>query len=524
MTLHRRSLQLQQHSLVSVAAINLLLLAILSQPVLADSIFADGNLILVNPLQSSVIFISIIVSSVALEFIVGKVDFMTNKYLKVALSLFMEEVMVLGLVEVCLLTARSAISNIGPTMELEFNIVALTLVFMALLYGIISSALAVKLQSKGRDWRNFEWGRLEADAQHSTVEGLFKHGRTYFIILLRRSMRSNQTIREIPAVAFAVFLGRVERRYLRVIFDITFLSWGGLGLMVILNMCRSLIVGTDRLIWEVQSFILLVGYGTATASAILAFMVSRRLKRFLKDAIAAHHVTDAVVDARVTQLPADGALAFGSFGATLQLYKIFHLIMMWYLAMYVVVEAKLSYDGHGWYCILVAVEALIPVVVFYVRYPTSVFVPLIAVALGRHVNEDAIEGLKRGCNVDDSSSDDDDDIDEDDRFEKIAAAAGATQRMDSVRVGPALSRPLPSSSMATAINQQGGTIRLRHDNDDERIPCDDEVDDDFGTFHDGVPEDQAPPPGEPPRVMGVPPTNAMQKRKWNVKKLEPVFL
>lgn len=516
------SLHLVRPSSLSVVVV-LIILSLCSQPALADSIFADGNLILVNPLQSSVIFLCIIVSSVALEFIVGKVDFMTNKYLKVALSLFMEEVMVIGFVEVCLLTVRSAISNIGETMELEFNVVALTLVFMALLFGIISSALAVKLQSKGRDWRNFEWGRLEADAQHSTVEGLFKHGRTYFIILLRRSMRSNQTIREIPAVAFSVFLGRVEKKYLRVIFDITFMSWGGLGIMVILNMCRSLIVGTNQLIWEVQSFIVLVGYGTATASAILAFIVSRRLKRFLKEAITAHQAVDAVVDARVTQLPADGALAFNSFGATLQLYKVFHLIMMWYLAMYVVVEAKLSYDGHGWYCILVAVEALIPVVVFYVRYPTSVFVPLIAVALGRHVNEDAIEGLKKGCNLDDSSSEDDD-IDEDERCEKIAAAAGATQRMDAVRMGPAVSRPLPSSSMATAINQQGGTIRLRHDDDDERIPCDDEVDDDFGTFHDGVPEDQAPPPGEPPRVMGVPPTNAMQKRKWNVKTLEPVFL
>ncbi|CUI15609.1 membrane-associated protein, putative [Bodo saltans] len=453
------SLHLVRPSSLSVVVV-LIILSLCSQPALADSIFADALEILVNPLQSSVIFLCIIVSSVALEFIVGKVDFMTNKYLKVALSLFMEEVMVIGFVEVCLLTVRSAISNIGETMELEFNVVALTLVFMALLFGIISSALAVKLQSKGRDWRNFEWGRLEADAQHSTVEGLFNG------VDLSLSARINS-------------FGKCNR----------LLFW-----------------------WDMEQPLRRPFSHS-----------SRRLKRFLKEAITAHQAVDAVVDARVTQLPADGALAFNSFGATLQLYKVFHLIMMWYLAMYVVVEAKLSYDGHGWYCILVAVEALIPVVVFYVRYPTSVFVPLIAVALGRHVNEDAIEGLKKGCNLDDSSSEDDD-IDEDERCEKIAAAAGATQRMDAVRMGPAVSRPLPSSSMATAINQQGGTIRLRHDDDDERIPCDDEVDDDFGTFHDGVPEDQAPPPGEPPRVMGVPPTNAMQKRKWNVKTLEPVFL
>lgn len=495
----------------------------------ASGIFADGNLILVNPLQSSVIFLSIIISSVALEALVAQTDHMSNKYLKVALSLFMEEVMVLGLVEVCLLSVGASLSNIGETMALELNVVALTLVFMTLLFGIISSALAVKLQSKGRDWRNFEWGRLEADAQHSTVEGLFKQGRIWFVVLLGRTVRSNQIIREIPAVAFSVFLGRVEKKYLRTIFDITFLSWGGLGVMVVLNMCRSFLVGTDRLIWEVQTFIALVGYGTATASAILSFVTSRRLRRFFVHAIAASQSEDAVVDARVMQRPAEESLAFGSFEATLQLYKVFHLIMMWYLAMLVVVEAKLSYDAHGWYCFLVAVEAVIPVVVFYVRYPTSVFVPLIAVSLGRHVDEDAIEGLKRGCNVDDSSSDDDN-VDEEDRFEKLAAAAGATQRMDAVRMPPssrgggAGSRPLPRSGGVLQRSGNTASIHVRHDDDDERIPCEDEVDDNFGTFHDGVPEDQAPPPGDPPRLLGVPPTHAMEKRRWNVKKLEPVFL
>lgn len=482
----------------------------------AASLFVDGNLILTNPLQSSVIFVAIVVSSVVLEMVVHFLQRLDNKHLRVTMRLFMEEVTVLGLAEVGLLTVNFTVESLDSNSNTEFCIVALVLLYMTIAYGIINSCLAIALQANEKKWRTFEWGRLEATAHHSSVERLFAQGRRWFVVLLNRVVSSQrQTIKELPQVAFSAFIGRLERKYLRAIFDITFVSWGGLGVMVILNLCRQLIVGKDSLVAEVHSFILLVGYITTIVFVSLQYLVRHRLSRFF----SAIRMDDLNVDgaagtvssgplnqvAKKKEDACAAALLFGSFEITLQLYKVCHLIMLWYIAMYIVVVAELSYQAHEWFSFLVALEVIFPIVLFYWQFPKAIFVALMCVALGQHVDEDAVDTLKSGCALDSDSSSGSEEDEEDilERRAMLANNAAQTRRVDSVRVRPS-------------------TRNRTYDEPDEYTPCEDEPEESFGTFHDSVAEDQVP-PGDPARVMGVPPVGVLEKR-YKVKPLDPVFL
>lgn len=491
----------------------------------STSIFVEGNLILSYPLQSSIIFALIIVSSVGLEVVVAKLEELENKYLRVTLRLFREEVTVFGLAEVLLLTVKSGFS-LDPLIEQEISLIALVLVCMTFAYGIINSALAIVLQARGKAWRRFEWARLDADAHHDSQERLYKLGRKWFVELVTRLVaQQNKRIKEFPPVAFAVFMAKYERKYLKALFDITFVSWVGLGVAVVVNMGRSIIIG-ESVVWEVHSFILLFGYGSAITFFVMSLIVSTRLSSYLAKALSAEGFAMGIggPDTPTTT----SALLFDSFDVTLQLTKGFHLVMLWYVGYYIVVEAYLSYVAHGWFCFLVGIEALAPLVMFYAQLPSHMFVSLMCLSLGKHVDEDIVEELltKGIASANDlmNESSSDSDEEEDERLERtFAEASQRNQAAGSQQVSP-LGR-LGQQGMAVHHQQQLlGAHRpmLQQDEiDDERIPCEDEPAEGFGTFHDKAKDTV--PPGDPTRVMGVPPTNAMERR-WRIKPIEPVFL
>lgn len=505
--IRRRGVVASQLSLLSLMLIS-------SVSAANESLFVAGNLILINPLQSLAIFAAILVMSVLVEAATKRVRRIENKHLRLTLRYFKEHIMILGFAELGLLTVNFGLSSLSAITTTQFSMVSMILLYMTLCNGVVGAAIALVMQANAKQWRTFEWGRMEARVTHSSLEQIFVSSRRVFVELLHNVVATQKkVIREIPPIAFSVFLSRIEKLYLRNIFRISFVSWGGLGAVIIVNMARMLIVGTSSTATEVHSFIGVIGYGTMVVFLICSYTVQWRLRGILDTLLDIKGDQDggvkgsAEANRKRAAVGANGtspALLLGSVNATLQTFQLLHLIMMWYTSMYIVMVAELSYDTHGWFAWLVGVEALLPVVVFYARFPGAVFITITCVALGRHVDLDAVAGLQRGVIDQDHNNQVSSDEDREEAFERRAREAGASTRLDAVRI------------------RNNTLMEAAFDADDHKI-CDDEVASPSNvTLHDSAPPDQVP-PGEPTRMMGVPPASTLA-RKFNTKPLDPVFL
>lgn len=518
-----------------------LLLVVLNAPLPAEasSLFDSGNLILINPLQSSSIFLAIILSSVGLEVFVESLDHVRHRYLRVTLGLLQQEITVLGLVEVMSLSISYGV-NLDRDVQQRIDATALVVVYIALCYGLINAALAVVLHHRAKYWMRFEWGRLNADAQHSSLERDFKVARRWFMELLQQQLAArNQIITNVPPVIFSVFLGHVEKQYLRNLFKVTFLSWGGLVVAILLSLLRYSVVDEGAFAAEIHSFILLIGYGSTFLFYAITALINRRLRMGLAAALQ-NQVDEAAQKAAQTDASVGGGdptvsssrfaesgrngptsgsrhsfdaihcLLFRSFTVTVEIYKALNLTMLWFISMMIVVEGYVAYLAHGWFCILVLVlESLPPVIFFYGRWSTAMHTLIKCIALSKHVDSDTIERLQQGSLALDNSDDE----------ERPLPSAASPGRADGSARRAVNSRPLPMNHLEEMLL---GDPRQQPQIDLEE-GVDDEPEGHFGTMHDQT-APEAQPAGDPDMVVGVPPRRRREASPWKVRPMEPIFL
>lgn len=528
-----------------VRMIGIVALCCLTSPVFAQvdvraSIYANGDLILINPQQSTAIFISVIVCSTGLEFLFEILESQTNRYIRVIYKSVKEECTVLGLSELVLLFIAFSFTGLSQTWRIVIQWVAMCLLYMACAYTIFVSVVMIFLKLNAKAWFTFEWARLDADVYHTSNEQLFKLARRYFtsrlVDVIRERFKKN--VAEIPAVAFSSYITHVEKQYLRMMLDFSMKTYGGLAFVIVLNGSRSITVATiaQANIGQIISFMAVVGYGIVLAQFIVKLILERRLRQFL--------LLQTNSETAKRDLGAESCLFFTSASATFEVFKIFFLSMMWYTAVFIMCYLYTSWAAVGYYCILMYIFAIIPPILFCLQLPWCFTLVVWCAGLVGNLDSRGIDLLLKGVSAlnDDEESEDEKATAEAKQRAKQGDNDNDEQALDDDFEDPRQkrNRPHPTEHGESTHELESHRFRetttgggsngvvvgqeTKHTNFFGEVEDTDWTADEYNgprlTLHDSVPEELAP-RGEPERILGVLPVHI--KKEWQVKALRPVF-
>jgi hypothetical protein len=400
------------------------------------SIYSNGDLILVNPQQSTVIFVSVIVCSTLLEYLITRLQSAKNKYLRTIVVASKDEITNIGFVQMLLLFVVYSFPLSGSWAAVILW-VTMCLLYMAITYVIMASIVLALLRLQGNRWRIFEWARIDADAHHTGSEQLFKTARQYFVAAVRSQNENDnadldEKLEDTSLVAFSSYLMRIQRRNLRQVTDFGFKTWFGCGLMIVINGSRAITAASiDRsnVLLQVLSFVGVSGYGTILLFLVAHTMFQRRLRRFLVARVlelkkkTEPTLQAGVFDERLDRPPEDvgpvkldrsvtpqQCFFFRSMSATLEMFKIVQLCLMWYFAVGIMAYAFVAWDAVQWFALLIYAGAAIPLLIFLRVYPWTVNLIMICQSLGDHFDMDLVKALLGDNDVEtDSDSDGSDD-------------------------------------------------------------------------------------------------------------------
>ena len=451
------------------------------------SIYSNGDLILVNPQQSTAIFVSVIVFSTLLEYVIERIQQAKNRYVRTIVLASKDEITNMGFVTMVLLFVAFSFP-LAASWRVVSQWVVMCLTYMAFGYVFMISVILAMMSLRVGKWRVFEWARIEADAHHSSSEQLFKTAREYFVLLVRATIpEHSDRLEDSSLVTFSSYLARVERRHLADITDFSFKTWFGLGLMIIVNGARALTAATiqsNKNLIQVLTYIGITGYGTLILYLIAHGFFQRRFRNYLfQQIVSVQNGTVPELDRATTP---QQCFFFRSMTASLEVFKVTQLCFMWYIAVQIMAYTYVAWIEVEWFALLIYLGAAIPVIAFLYIYPWTLNLIFMCQALGTSYDADLVRRLlmeEVAASDSDSDEDSDGEFDDEEEADKKKKKSGSAGILDA-----------------------------------ELLAVEDEWTGPDVTLHSSVPEDQAP-KGEPAKLVGVPPAN-----KFQHKPSRPIFV
>jgi hypothetical protein len=490
-----------------------------------SSIYARGDLIAINPQQSTVIFIVVIVLSTAFEYALEKLMELKNRYKRTIVLAVKEEITCIAFTHMLLLWISFSFP-LSPHWRIVLQFVAVCLIYMTFAYIISISVIIVLLSKRMSQWRSFEWASLLMVSQHDKKQQLFKMCRQVFITMLPFEMQGdpdenlNDEQRQSDPNAMLIYssiMTVVERKFMKTFTDFDPVTWIGLALVITLNGFRAVTVvsldKSEELTRIAQSLSFIgTGYLIMLACIGLHLMLFRRLYGMLFTRAA----EDGGSISKAKRTPAQReedirrhsrALYFGSLPYTIQVFKIILLSMCWYVALLIVGIFFVLWRDFEFYALLLYVISVIPPIVVVMLLPSTMVHTLMCACIGVEFNPDIVRKLVDGeLDINDQDVEDGDGVEDEDN----AGWAGIAQ--------PGVDREAKRESaqrLRRAANRAAGAT-TRADEEGADLP--DEWDGPTVSLHDSATE---PVTGSPAKLMGVRPV--LNQPKYNTRSKRPVF-
>ena len=379
------------------------------QPVLGSSIvvdmpniYANDDLILVNPQQSTAIFLTVIVASTVLELFLGTVAKRRNLYYLMMVQAIKEEITVIGFCIMSLQFAGSSFPELSPTWKTVAAWVTASFVYISFMYVGTVIFLAPQMKRRAQMWRTFEWARIDADSHHSATEEIFKLSRRFFVQELSNHFRQEgEELTNIPPVALSSYTYFRSIEGLKEIFDFSLKTWLILGLFVLINGMRTITIdslGGSTVLPQTITFLIIIGYLVLLLQFVLATVLERRLRQFL--------IKQLSPDSYKGESDAMSCLFLASSGATYELTKGFLLTIMWFFVYFMLAFLSASIKDMGYISILFVFLAIPPPIGVLLLTPWIIHTVCVCEALSAKNRESAIEHLEGGCVVLDEVDDD----------------------------------------------------------------------------------------------------------------------
>ena len=256
------------------------------------SLYSEGDIVLQYPIEASTTFLFVILLAAILEFCIDYAAGVENKYFRVMFDAINQEVMIVGVLVLMLNFAQSITA--WPTRWVSFFQWAMMCLFFMVLFfvGIVTFVL-VFITSMKRSWLHFEQNEMDADPEtHSTRQRQYQKA----LLKFQAALLASGYDPTLKGMVFSEYLGKVVRRNVVAMTDLSWVSWVCLATLVILNTLRA--EATRRLsslndeniedalnlsqrVAHYLSFVFFIGYIMLLVFVILYYRMHSSLNEFL---------------------------------------------------------------------------------------------------------------------------------------------------------------------------------------------------------------------------------------------------
>ena len=400
-----------------------------------SSIYASGDVVLANPIESTTIVLVVVIVLSIVEFAIDSASSAPNKYFRLMFNVIMQEVMVIGVLVISLIFTETVYAwPVDWVFTLKWSMMCLFVMILIFVGQILLLILISRLAAKR--WASFE--SLEMDSQ-TDLKGWQDQYKRSFVRFVESMEAYGYTAS--LGVKYSEYLGKAMRRNLFGMTDLSWVSWAFLATVVVLNGLRVEAtmkisqIGIENIVPELSmkqriinyaSFVVIVGYGVLTFFLLIYRMLINRLDDFLRGSPGIDRGAIVNDDGTVRRrerlyVPNDSGgvgpltrplisadalddsrsyLFRRSLQATLELMQTVLLLHEWYLATFalgfayqIVMELTVAWT------VVFLVFAAAPTLTIFLLLPRAMLAVTILGSLGTSLDENAVQYFIRKANV-----------------------------------------------------------------------------------------------------------------------------
>jgi len=370
------------------------------------TIYRSGDLVLQNPQETCIIFVSVILISALLEFALQRIGNVSNKYARTLVNTMSQEVTIIGVLALFLMFSVSVIPRrlITPLYVSLFSWANMSLFFMATLFVLTVISQFLWAAVDARLWKSFEEGRMDSEELGALGyrERIYKQLQDLYRIRLER--RTGIPATSLP---FYEYTSTTLRRQLVRVSNLSYRTWLSLSVVVLANLLRTMLTPfkkrtEEHIFYNALMFVFVIGWGTFLVYAAFVALQQRRLLKY-----AAGELVPDEGDA--TRL-----LPFGTPKRGLEFLQVVVMTFNWYVTLFITGNAKQIRDMDSAWRLSVAYALFAaPVLVFWVTLPWVFLSGAMLTTIGAMKKREA-ERLSKVHKGEANDSESDDDSDDDD--------------------------------------------------------------------------------------------------------------
>lgn len=384
-----------------------------------SQIYKSGDLMLQNPAEAGIIFVSVILVSAFLEWALQRAANIENKYARMLVETMSQEVTIVGVLALLLMFGTSLIpaGAVDKKYILLFTWANMCMFFMAFFFVLTVLFLFAWSAHDTSQWRAFEEGKMdtEDEAKMSYRELLFKKAAEKYAEEVKSKFEL--TTGDVP---YFELINMFNRKLLVRASNLSYRTWLWLSIIVIANLARAkatpfLRRGEETTFSNAIMFIGIIGWGTLFAFLIFFGMLQRRLRMYVNN----------LIQEKVPN--GDFLIPLGGSKRAIEFIQIVIMSLNWYATLYVTGLGKETSELRGWRLAVIVIAFALPILTVATLLPWAVMSLTLLASLGSltRADVDRIQRTVRGeAGGSDSDSDEDDDESDDGKTVQTKGATG----------------------------------------------------------------------------------------------------
>ena len=375
-----------------------------------SSLYSSGDIILQNPIESSAIFLVVVVMCSSIEYLFSLAGDVESKFFRVMFDTISEEILVVGVLSLLLTFGSSVIRSLPPSWSTMFQWAHICLLFMGIMFIALLSAVMFFVFSGNSKWKKFESVRLRAG-----TEGMKVSERDYAAAVdkFKLALRAFDYPTNVP---LSEYLLKAEKKNLIALGNLSWKSWLALSTIVVLNALRTKVVteifpDPDPLdpdiildqtgnIVNVAVFIVICGYGTLALFLGINRQLQRRYRQYLMLNNGPRGVdrdrAEDDQDIQVTRLDLDDPQSFllwQSLSNSIALVQAVLMFLVWYSAVFFLNIVYQTFTFNIALTLMFLIAAMLPMVIFVIWVPGTLTAIALLSTLGTNLNETWVKAL-----------------------------------------------------------------------------------------------------------------------------------
>jgi hypothetical protein len=374
-----------------------------------SSLYSSGDIILQNPIESSAIFLVVVVMCSCIEYLFALAGEVDSKFFRQMFDTIAEEVLVVGSLSLLLTFGSSVIQSLPSSWSVMFQWAHICLLFMGIMFVVLLVLVLFFVFSGNSRWKKFESTGLK-----NGLEGVSLRQRDFAYAIDKFNLALRAFGFEAGEVTLSSYLLKAEKRNLISLGNLSWKSWLALSTIVVLNALRTKVItrifpdpdpyNPDIILDEtgnvvnVASFIVICGYGTLLIFLAIHRRMQRRFRQYLMLSQTKTRVegNDLAEPINVTKLDLDDPQSFLLWQSTTNSITLIQAVLMflvWYSAVFFLNMVYQTFTFNIGFTLLFLVTGIVPLIVFVVVAPWTLTAIAILSTLGTNLNENWVKSL-----------------------------------------------------------------------------------------------------------------------------------